>query len=327
MSKLQKFALGAISAVGLYLFIGMVIPLLFDCDSVGLHKADSPDGQYRAAIGVETCKDSIQDSVWVFFSNLETGSNVRSTLIKDTSITDFELNWQGNDELEITVPSGVDWGYLRGPGSFERVKVEYRKAYIAAPERVQQVITETVTPDEVIAVFELGDTDAVVYALNEIKASPINSEVIELVRCAFEKCDDLDLSWSNPTIDEPLVRINMADVLVQAGRRGHAGIDEPALLQFVLVEMNGPIEEVRQRSLMILSYIGGPENMARIVDVAHATDDLSTFRSAVVALKYMNSGRATKELKELLRESDERKRDHVADIFKNEIGYDFWNGS
>ena len=309
-------------ALGLYLFFGMVGPLLFDCHSVGLHKADSPDGQYRAAIGVETCKNSIQDGVWLFFSNLETGSNVRSTLIKDTSITDFELNWQGNDELEIIVPSGVDWGYLRGQSNFERVRVEYRKAYISAPERSQQIISEPVAPDELIAIFELGDTDAVVYALNEIKASPVNSEVIELVRCAFEKCEDLDPSWSNLTIDDPLVRINMADVLVQAGRRGHAGIDEPGILQFVLVEMDGPIEEVRQRSLMILSYMGGPENIARIVDVAHSTDDLLTFRYAVIALKHMNSGRAIKALKELLRESDERKRDHVADIFENEIGYD-----
>lgn len=320
MSKLQKIAVAGFVALGLYLVLGTVGPMFFDCDSVGLHKADSPDGQYRAAIGVETCKDSIQDSVWLFFSNLETGAYVRSKLINDTSITDFELNWQGNDELEIIVPSGV-LGYLRGQSNFERVRVEYREASIATPERLQRIISESFR-DKVIAAFEQGDTDAVVYALNEIKASPINSEVIELVRCAFEKCDDLDPSWRNPTIDDPLVRINMADVLVQAGRRGHAGIDEPALLQFVLVEMNGPVEEVRQRSLMILSYIGGPENVARIVDVAHATDDLSTFRYAVIALKHMSSGRATKALKELLRESDERKRDHVADIFENEIGYD-----
>jgi hypothetical protein len=322
MSKLQKIAVAGFVALVLYLVLGTVGTMFFDCDSVGIHKADSPDGRYRAAIGVETCKDSTQNGVWVFFANIETGSNVRRTLVKDTSITDFELNWQGNDELEISVPSGVDWGYLRGPSNFERVRVEYRKAYIAAPERSQQIISEPAAPDELIAVFEQGDTDAVVYALNEIKASPVNSEVIELVRCAFEKCDGLDPSWSNPTINDPLVRINMADVLVQAGRRGHAGIDEPALLQFVLVEINGSVEEVRQRCLMILSYIGGPENVARIVDVAHATDDLSTFRYAVIALKHINSGRAIKALKELLRESDERKRDHVADIFENEIGYD-----
>jgi hypothetical protein len=320
MSKLQKFALGAILALGLYLFIGTVIPFLFDCDSVGLQKADSPDGQYRAAIGVDTCRDSVQDGVWLFFSNLETGSNVRSTLINDTSITDFELNWQGNDKIEIIVPSGV-LSYLRGQSNFERVRVEYREAPIGEPERLQQILSESVR-DKVIAAFEQDDTDAVVYALNEIKASPVNSEVIELVQCAFEKCDGLNPSWRNPTIDDPLVRINMVDVLVQAGRRGHSGIDEPALLQFVLVELNGPVEDVRQRSLMILSYIGGPENVTRIVDVARATDDLSTFRYAVIALKRMNSGSATRALKELLRESDERKRSHVADIFENEIGYD-----
>ena len=133
MSKLQKAGLGAIVALGLYLFIGTVSPLFFDCDRVGLHFADSPDGQYRAGIVVETCKDSTQNGVWLFFSNLETGSNVQSTLIKGTSITDFELDWRGNDELEITVPSGVDWDDLRGRSSFESVRVEYRQASRAAP--------------------------------------------------------------------------------------------------------------------------------------------------------------------------------------------------
>ena len=127
MGKPQKqFALTALAALGLYLLIGTVAPLFFDCDKVLLHEADSPDGQYRATILLETCKDSTQNGVWLFFLNLETGSNVRNTLIKDTSITDFELNWKGDDELEITVPSRVDWGDLRGRTSFESVRVEYR---------------------------------------------------------------------------------------------------------------------------------------------------------------------------------------------------------
>ena len=129
MSDLQKkFALAAIAAFGLYLILGTVAPMFFDCESVLLQKADSPDGQYRVTIGLETCKDSTQNSIWLFFYNLETDSNVRGTLVKDTSITDFELNWKGNDELEITVPSNFDWDDLRGRTSFESIRVEYRYA-------------------------------------------------------------------------------------------------------------------------------------------------------------------------------------------------------
>lgn len=128
MSKLEKSALVVISAVGLYLLFGAVGQSLFDCGNAGLQSADSPDGQYRATIGLRTCKDSTSDEVWLFFFNLETGSNVRSTLIKDTSVTGFELNWRGNDELEITVPSIVDWDDLRGRTSFDSVRVEYRNA-------------------------------------------------------------------------------------------------------------------------------------------------------------------------------------------------------
>ena len=102
--------------------------MFFDCESQYLHNADSPDGQYRAVIGVSTCKDSTRDGVWVFFVNIETGSNVRSTLIKDPSITGFGLNWTGSDELKITVPRGVDWDDLGGRTSFEGVRVEYLNA-------------------------------------------------------------------------------------------------------------------------------------------------------------------------------------------------------
>lgn len=128
MSKSKKFALGGLAALGLILVFGTVGPLFFNCDSEYIHKADSPDGQYRAVIGVATCKDSTRDGVWVFFINIETGSNVRSTLVKDTSIRDFKLNWQGSDVVQIIVPSGVDWDDLRGGTSFESVRVEYRNA-------------------------------------------------------------------------------------------------------------------------------------------------------------------------------------------------------
>ncbi|MCP4941437.1 MAG: hypothetical protein GY924_05590 [Planctomycetaceae bacterium] len=134
MSKQKKSVLVLISAVGLYLLFGVVGQQLFDCGNVGLQDADSPDGQYRATIGLRTCKDSTRDEVWLSFMNLETGSNVRSALIKDTSVTGFELNWHGNNELEITVPSSVDWGDLRGQTSFESVRVEYRASGVAPLE-------------------------------------------------------------------------------------------------------------------------------------------------------------------------------------------------
>ena len=128
MSKLKLSALVVISALGLYLLFGAVGQSLFNCDNVGIHQAESPDGQYRAAIVVSTCKDSTRNGVYLYFSNLETGSYVRRTLVKDTSITNFELNWQGNDEFEIIIPSGVDWDDIRSGRSFEGVRVEYRNA-------------------------------------------------------------------------------------------------------------------------------------------------------------------------------------------------------
>ncbi len=128
MSKLTKIAVAVFVALGLYLVLGTVGPMFFDCDSAFVHQGDSPDGLYRAIIGVDTCKDSTQNHVWVFFVNIETGSNVRRTLVKDTSISDFKIDWHRSDVVEIIVPSGIDWDDVRGGGSFESVRVEYRNA-------------------------------------------------------------------------------------------------------------------------------------------------------------------------------------------------------
>ena len=110
------------------MILGTVGPSFFNCESELIDKADSPDGQYRVVIGVARCKDSTRDGVWLSFFNIETGSNVRGTLVKDTSITDFRINWQRSDVVEIVVPSGFDWGDLRGASSFESVRVDYRYA-------------------------------------------------------------------------------------------------------------------------------------------------------------------------------------------------------
>ena len=129
MSKPQNLALGAIAAIiGLYLIFGQAGQSLFNCQSISLQKTESPDGHYRAVIGEKNCKDSSRNGVFLFLVNLETGANVERILIQDTTLTDFELNWRWKDELEVTVPSGIDWDDLRLWGTFESVKVEFRKA-------------------------------------------------------------------------------------------------------------------------------------------------------------------------------------------------------
>ena len=128
MSKIRKLALGGFAALALILVLGTVGPMFFNCENAFIDKADSPDGQYRAVIGVATCKDSTRNGVWLHLFNIETGSNVRRTLVKDTSITDFELIWRGSDVVEIIIPGVVDWDDARGWGSFESVRVEYRRA-------------------------------------------------------------------------------------------------------------------------------------------------------------------------------------------------------
>jgi len=124
---MRKLALGGFVALALILILGRVGPMFNNCDNAFIDKADSPDGQYRAVIGVATCKDSTRNGVWLHLFNIETGSNVGRTLSEDTSITDFELIWRGSDVVEIIIPR-VYWGDVRGWGSFESVRVEYRFA-------------------------------------------------------------------------------------------------------------------------------------------------------------------------------------------------------
>jgi hypothetical protein len=149
MSRLKRTAVAAAVLLGMYFFVGTVIqPLTINCHSSALlQSADSPDEQYTARIYVQSCKDPTRDGTYLFIARLKSlpgdkkrivpGTvlpNVSSRISVDILNKDFALTWRQDKDLEITVPSDVDWDDLRfHRDSFEGVRIEYRKAQVQSP--------------------------------------------------------------------------------------------------------------------------------------------------------------------------------------------------
>ncbi len=180
--------------------------------------------------------------------------------------------------------------------------------------RIENVVSAPVTVPEIDTVFRLASVDDVLYGLNEVKKSSLDEEVIQMVLCAYENCAAAGAEWHWETLSDSLVRINLLDVLVQAGSRGVNKIDVDSLRLEVLEQLVGSGEKVTQQSMLILSYLGNADDADVIADTAINTSDLMTYRYAVIALKREPSGAYRSTLQRVLRESDASKRQSVEDL-------------
>ena len=183
-------------------------------------------------------------------------------------------------------------------------------------DKYKELISEPVSEQELTAVFRLGDVDAVVYGLNEIKQTWPNDHLVEVIMCAIEQCVDLDPSWDLEALNDPLVRVNMIDILVQAGHNGHPGVDVETLQQDAVGYLRDTDEWVQQRALMVLGFTGDSNNFPIIVEFIEGTNNLTTYRTGMISLFNMQHAGGKEAALDLYERSSDRKRQHVADLIE-----------
>lgn len=181
---------------------------------------------------------------------------------------------------------------------------------------IEQVVSAPVEVSELKVSFHHTAPSDVVYALNEVKKSPLDYEVIEAVSCAYSACEKHAKEWSWDTLSKPVVRINLIDVLLQANRRGMPTIDEQVLKSEVVALLSEPNPLVVQQSLLILSYLDDRNDVALISRVARETTNSVTFRVAMLALREMTSDEAAEAFSNVMEEADADQRAAVADLVK-----------
>jgi len=181
---------------------------------------------------------------------------------------------------------------------------------------IEQVVSAPVNVAELDQSFQRTDPTDIVYALNEVKKSPPNYDVIQKVSCAYTVCDTEANTWSWNELGEPVVRINLIDVLVQAKYRGIDTVDEETLKLDAVKFLSDPNPFVVQRSLMIFAYVDNPEDVLLIENVAKQTTNDVTFRVAIIALQLMSSGEARESIEKISKGASIRQQEAIADLLE-----------
>lgn len=124
MRIFAKLAVGILALLGLFFVAGsLLLPSLIDCESVLLRTATSPNGQLRADVQSQTCKDSTDNGVYLFVGPVErrSGSIVK---IADSTTTDFDIEWLWDGELEVLHSRNADLSNT--PSSIADVRIRFR---------------------------------------------------------------------------------------------------------------------------------------------------------------------------------------------------------
>ena len=184
----------------------------------------------------------------------------------------------------------------------------------AGERAIEASVVAPVSVTDLTLAFRRQYPPDIVYALNEVKKSSVQFEVIELVSCAYQLCEQMSTEWDRSALSNDLVRVNLLDVLVQA--RGQ-GIDFTTGLTvredtIELLANRNPF--VVQRALMVLSYIDDDADVANIEDVALSTSDDVTFRYAILALKLMSAPGSQDATHRILASVDDRRAELVMDL-------------
>jgi hypothetical protein len=152
---------------------------------------------------------------------------------------------------------------------------------------IEEVAFKPIEKGDIVVAFNRDKAYDILYVLNLLKGSPTNYEALETVACAVERCELADEDWNWEALNSELVRVNLIDVLLQADKNGFPILDSSELVKEVLSGLDSKNPQVVQRCLLILGFQDKKEFVSEIEQVARETKNDTTFRVAIIALKFM----------------------------------------
>lgn len=148
-------------------------------------------------------------------------------------------------------------------------------------------------------VMEHGSTDEIISALNQAQMLNYQGEVLPFIQDLYLKKKEKypKVNWRE--IELPIVRVKLANVLLQARRN--------SIIRFDVTSMHAELRRALQTSdrqvvwsaITTIAFIDDDNDVDLIYSFALHEDDTVTFRTAVSALLEMCSPRVTVKLSEL----------------------------
>ena len=158
--------------------------------------------------------------------------------------------------------------------------------------------------DDFVTVYELTkelntrNIDRIVKALNTVKRMSYQGKILPFIRDLWDGREDKypDLPWKTVNVD--IVRVEIANILLQAAVNGKIEIDTEKLHKFVSSLIDSADVEVSRIAILTVSLIDDERDVGKIFSIAKQQKK-RTFRASVLALAKMCNSAASVALDQL----------------------------
>jgi hypothetical protein len=180
----------------------------------------------------------------------------------------------------------------------------------------------SVTVESLQVDLKSKDIDRIDKSLNDIKRMSHKGEILPFVVDLWEQRKEkyAGLPWD--IVNANVVRVGIADILLQAEKNGKIKLDYQPIHQFVLSQINSNDPDVARKAIGALALVDDSADVSQIKQIALKKDP-ATFRIAVASLTQMCNETAKNAIADLeveVAESDLKayleKRKRESDEFK-----------
>lgn len=164
---------------------------------------------------------------------------------------------------------------------------------------------EFITIDKLTEVINSKNIDRLLDTLNEVKRMRYQGEILPFIEDLWnlDKKEHPDLAWS--IVKKDIVRVEIANILLQAERNELINIKKDDLHNYVLSLLNSEDVYVVQKSIITLGLFDYKSDVDDILSIAKKRNEI-TFRAAVITLAEMCNSASNKALDQLFKIIDDK---------------------
>lgn len=181
-----------------------------------------------------------------------------------------------------------------------------------------------VTVQSLTADLESRSIDRIDKSLNDIKTMSYKGQILPFVKDLWEQRKDKHPGLPWDVIGSEIVRVELADILLQAWKNGRMKLDPQPMHHLVSSLINSDDPDVARKAIGALSMVDDEADVEGIHQVAKQKES-TTFRVAVMTLSSMCNQKAARAMAELERSITEpqlksyiMQRKQKADEFKEQ---------
>lgn len=155
-----------------------------------------------------------------------------------------------------------------------------------------------VSVEELTAELKTKDIDRILKVLNTVKQMTYQGEILPFIHDLWDSRKNKypELPWD--TINTDIVKVDIANILLQAAANGKTKIDKEKIHRFVAGRISSTDIDVARNAILTLSLIDDAKDVDGILAIAKQKKK-GTFRASVIALSKMCNPKATRALDQL----------------------------